>query len=109
VQIWESFRVWRSWQTSVPVDVGILSWASGPEERKLRGRRRQFFSLYDFLRLRLSVGWTFGRLPKKTFFLPTIAFPGIGSSVKGEGIEKGWFGRDWEVCESFFFSYFGCD
>jgi hypothetical protein len=25
VQIWESFRVWRSWQTSVPVDVGILS------------------------------------------------------------------------------------
>jgi hypothetical protein len=34
------------------------------------------------------VGWTFGRLPKKDLLLPTIAFPGIGSSAEGKGLRR---------------------
>jgi hypothetical protein len=84
----------------------------GTRRKKIAGktttnnyRHRLFF--YDFLQLRYQWVGPLEDCQKKHLLLPTIAFPGIGSSAEGKGLKR----SDVEGIErsaEVFFSYFGC-
>jgi len=112
VQMWESFRVWRSWQTQCP------SWRSdsfsrfGDRKKENRGedddkQLSALVVLYDFLRLRCQWVGPLEDCQKKTFFYRQLHFQGLRALQRG----RDWEGLMWKGLRGlrkFFFPYFGC-